>query len=76
MAPALKRPKSAYLFFCLAHRPTLVTQGLSFADVSKKLSELWKEASVAERERFEEEARADKLRYQEERESSNLSMST
>jgi len=60
----IKRPRSAYLFFCSAHRPALVSQGLSFAEISKKLSEMWKAASAEEREPFEKQARDAKDQYQ------------
>ena len=62
---APKQPRSAYVFFCEAERPTVAASNreLDSAGVSKLLSQRWKEAETAAQQPHLEAAAADKARY-------------
>jgi DNA topoisomerase-1 len=62
-APELKRPKSSYLYFTAANRGVVSETVSSFADVSKKLSELWAATSKEDRKPFENLAAMERLEY-------------
>ena len=69
-----KRAKSAYLFFCDATRPGLITklkkknQKVSLSDISKKLGVLWGKCSDVKKQVYIELSTKDKQRYEEEME--------
>ena len=65
----VKKPLSAYLFFCRENRPTVAKEGMSLGDVSKELARLWAETAEnggEARRRYQELAAADKERYEKE----------
>jgi len=61
-----KRPRSAYLFFCGDRRAAIASEGLSFGDITKRLSTLWKDLATAERSKYEEMSKKDQERYRQE----------
>lgn len=73
--PAVKRAKTAYLFFCQAKRPDLMASNPSMTapEVTTELGRLWtllkndtSAASQQERKRYEDMAEQDKSRFQSE----------
>jgi len=58
-----KRPKSAYLFFCSEMREEIASQGLSFGEITKRLSVEWKELQPGQRLKYEVMAKSDQERY-------------
>jgi len=64
-APAVKRPKSSYMFFCAEMREAVKAEqpGLRPPEVLKALGEKWRQTSGVDRARFEEMAAADQKRY-------------
>ena len=62
--PPPKRPLSAYLFFCSAHRPEVSQRIQKLGDISKELARMW--AEQKDRTEFERLAAGDKERYEEE----------
>lgn len=62
---APKRPKNAYLYYCMEHRPKVkvVMPGLKPTEITTQLGKQWKELSVGDRGPFVEKAAADKVRY-------------
>lgn len=66
-ATAIKRPLSAYMFFCAATREAVKADlGASMAvtDITVELGRRWKEVSEADRAPFVAAAEADKVRYE------------
>lgn len=62
LPPPPKRGKSAYLFFCEAHRPEVSKSTTKLGDISKELARMW--AETTDRSEYEALATADKARYQ------------
>jgi hypothetical protein len=66
-----KRAKSAYLFFCEAIRPDILTkmrkgkQKVTLSDISKKLGDQWKKCNEIKRQVYIELSNKDKQRYEE-----------
>jgi Topoisomerase C-terminal repeat/HMG (high mobility group) box len=65
--PTMRRPRSAYVYFCSSKRPEVVEKFSRLGDVSKELARMWKAASVDDRQVFEAMASADKLRFEQEK---------
>ena len=68
-ASSPKRPKSAYLFFCMEKRPEVSKARVkSIGDISKELARLWAETAENEegRKKYQDMAAADKKRYEQE----------
>ena len=63
----VKRPRSAYIYFCSSKRPEVAERYSRLADVSKELAKMWKEASIDERKVFEDMATEDKGRFEREK---------
>ena len=61
----IKRPRSAYLYFCQAKRPEVSKTISNFGEVAKELSRLWSETT--DRREYEALADADKERYEKEK---------
>jgi len=61
---APKRPKSAYLYFCAAHRTQVSKQYKKMGEISKELARLW--AETTDRTEYESLAADDKKRYHDE----------
>jgi hypothetical protein len=61
----IKRPMSAYMFFCNDKRQSIKEQypDKSFGELTKKLSELWKDINSNEKKIYVEKAENDKKRY-------------
>jgi len=62
---APKRPRSAYLYFCNAHRKDVSKkypkEGIT--DIAKRLGALWHKTSAKDKKQFEDKAKKDKERY-------------
>lgn len=68
---APKGARTAFVFFSTENRPMLMKEGeakLSLTDASKKLGEMWKAMSEADKEKYNEMAKEDKVRYNNEME--------
>ena len=63
--PGLRRPKSAYLFFCDEKRAEVSMKTQSLGETSKELAKLWRETS--DRSKYERLAADDKTRYEKEK---------
>jgi len=61
-----KHPTSAYLLYSNAHREQAraANPELSFGDLTKVLSDMWKNASTEDKSTFEAQAATDRARYQ------------
>ncbi len=70
-ADGIKKPRSAYFFFCDEKRTELKSENesLDFGGVNKKLGDIWSNLSEAEKKPYEDQASEDKQRYDEEYES-------
>ena len=66
-APVLKRPRSAYIFFCKTNRPTVAQEFSSLGDISKELARRWKELDDDNKKEFIVMADEDKERYNKEK---------
>jgi len=64
--PPIKRPRSAYLFFCQAKRPEVSKQFSTLGETTKELARLWSETS--DRGEYEALAETDLKRYRAEKE--------
>mmetsp|Transcript_52210 Transcript_52210/g.125744 ORF Transcript_52210/g.125744 Transcript_52210/m.125744 type:complete len:153 (-) Transcript_52210:262-720(-) len=66
--PKIKKPISAYMFFCKETRPMLAAQfpNAPFTELGKKLGAAWKSLSESEKSPFHVRAESDKVRYQRE----------
>ena len=60
-----KRPLTAYFLFCAAHRDEIKEKNPSakFGEIGKLLSEQWKSASKAEKDKYEKQANEEKEKY-------------
>jgi len=65
-SPGVKKPISAYLHFAATHRSEISKSGSSFSEISKELSQRWKDCDDNARKPYEELAAADKIRYAQE----------
>jgi hypothetical protein len=65
----IKRPLSAYMFYCQANREIVkkANPSLTFADLGKMLGENWKSLSESERKPYDKQHNADKERYEREK---------
>jgi hypothetical protein len=63
----VKRPRSAYVYFCSSKRPEVAQKFSRLGDVSKELARMWKEAPAEDRKVFEELASVDKERFEQEK---------
>eukprot|EP00934_Nitzschia_sp_Nitz4_P008100 Nitzschia sp. Nitz4//scaffold13_size275219//199216//200163//NITZ4_000899-RA/size275219-processed-gene-0.158-mRNA-1//-1//CDS//3329536089//8090//frame0 len=63
---SVKRPKSAYLFFCNEQRPLIWKKHNHVSTCSKELAELWSKLTPGQREVYDKMAQEDKVRYQKE----------
>ena len=65
----VKKPKSAYLFFCDDKRASIQKNnpGKKMGDVSKVLGQLWGSISDEERKKYQDQHDKDKDRYEEEK---------
>ena len=63
----VKRPRSAYVYFCSSKRPEVAEKHNRLGDVSKELARMWKEASTDDRKIFEDIASEDKGRFEREK---------
>ena len=61
----VKRPRSAYIFFCHEKRPQVAEKMTRWGDISKELGRLWSEEE--DRQKYEDLATADKERYEKEK---------
>ncbi|KAL0234067.1 hypothetical protein PCE1_001105 [Barthelona sp. PCE] len=66
----IKRPRSAYLYFCQERRPILREENpdLKMTDISKLLGADWRKLDDTQKIPFNELAAQDKVRYNEEKE--------
>lgn len=64
---SVKRPRSAYVYFCASKRPEVSEKFDRLGDISKELARLWKETSAEDRSSFEHMSSEDKERYQREK---------
>jgi len=70
-----KRAKSAYLFFCEATRPAILTKmrkkktPVTLSEISKRLGGLWSTCTDIKKQVYNELSLKDKQRYEEEMES-------
>ncbi|EED19418.1 nucleosome binding protein (Nhp6a), putative [Talaromyces stipitatus ATCC 10500] len=66
---APKRGLSAYMFFANENRERVRDEnpGIAFGALGRKLGELWKGLSDAERKPYEDKAAADKKRYEDQK---------
>lgn len=66
-----KGPLTPYMFFGKVMRPQLAeeSKGATFAELGKKLGELWGALPAAEKAPYEQKAKADKIRFKTEMES-------
>lgn len=64
-----KRGLSAYMFFCSEKRPEIIKKypDMKFGEIGKKLGEMWKNLSDAQKEPFKKKAMKDKQRYEKEK---------
>lgn len=65
----VKKPKSAYLFFCDDKRPSVQKKnpGKKMGDISKILGDLWKNISDEERQKYVTQHEKDVERYENEK---------
>jgi len=65
-----KVPQSAFLFFSTDKRKDVIAAypGITFQDIAKKLGEMWKGFTEADKKPYEQKADRDRLRYKEEME--------
>lgn len=69
-----KRTRSAFFYFCEAHRPKLMSdvrakgEKVNIGNISKKLGSMWSALSTTKRDKYISMNQKDKLRYQEEME--------
>lgn len=65
---APKRPRSAYIFFSNDVRPNLAKKhpGEPITELSKRIGEQWRNASDADKKKYETQAAKDKVRYERE----------
>lgn len=75
---SIKKPKSGWMFYCIATREevkNVLTEETgdkpSFSDISKRLSEMWKELNEVDKSEFNELSSNDKERYRRETESTS-----
>ncbi|KAK8823670.1 hypothetical protein WA577_002589 [Blastocystis sp. JDR] len=63
-----KKPRSAYIFFCLKHRQRIQdeNENLSPVDVSRRLGQEWNALSPEEKEPFKQSEYEDRIRFQNE----------
>lgn len=71
--PVVKRPMTAYFYFCRDHRKEFDGKGVSVTQVSKELGARWKAADEATKAKYQEMANVDKQRYTNEKSSSSAS---
>mmetsp|Transcript_16396 Transcript_16396/g.33714 ORF Transcript_16396/g.33714 Transcript_16396/m.33714 type:complete len:449 (+) Transcript_16396:173-1519(+) len=64
------RAKTAYLFFCDANRAHVKAKdpSLTMVQITTELGQMWKKATVEEREKFQKQAEKDKERHKKENE--------
>ena len=65
----VKKPKSAYMFFCAEHREEIMTnnKGMKMGDIAKLLGSMWRDVSDSDRAKFQKMNEIDIERYEEER---------
>jgi hypothetical protein len=69
-----KRTRSAFFYFCEAHRPKLMSdvrakgEKVNIGNISKKLGSMWSALSTTKRDKYISMNQKDKLRYQDEME--------
>lgn len=65
----VKKPKSAYMFFCAEHRESITKEhkGMKQGDIAKLLGSMWRTTSDADRVKYQLMNEADIERYEEER---------
>ncbi len=65
----IKRPQSSYFLFMNANRQAIKDKNpsIGFGDLTKKLTEQWKNLSAKEKAKYEKMAADDKQRYEDER---------
>ena len=65
----IKRPKSAYIFFCMENRPIIKQEypELATHQITSTLGKKWKSISDKEKKRYTELAENDKVRYAKEK---------
>jgi len=66
---APKRAKTAFIIYSSAKRPELkkTAPTLTFADIGRRLAEMWRGESAEEKQHFEQRAAEDKVRYDREK---------
>lgn len=64
-----KRPISAFIFFCNAHRQNIKNQNpeMKQTEITVKLGEMWKDVKTKDKHKYEELAATDKKRYEAEK---------
>lgn len=64
--PKVKKPLTAFMFFNMSIRPTVVLEnpGIAFGDVGKKIGEKWKAMDEEAKKPFAKQAADDKKRYE------------
>lgn len=67
--PKIRGRRSAYIYFTTQMNPTVATAnpGISFADTSRRLADMWKALPLEERRPFMELSALDKIRYEREK---------
>jgi len=66
-APVVKRPRSAYIFFCKTNRPTVAEEFSTLGDISKELARRWKDLDDDHKKEYLGMAEEDKKRYKKEK---------
>lgn len=59
------KPRSAYIMFCVEHRPKIAKEHTDQKEVMVALGQAWKSLSDRERHRYEKKAQEDRRRYEE-----------
>lgn len=67
--PVVKRPLTAYFYFCKDHRKEFDGKGLSITQISKELGSKWKTIDDSAKAKYQEMANSDKQRYNTEKSS-------
>lgn len=62
----VKKPLSAYMLWCKAHREKYAKPGMPPTEVMKKMGEEWKKLSEKEKQVWSKNAVQDKKRYDQE----------
>jgi hypothetical protein len=59
----IKKPKSAYLFFCVEERENVKNDGFESGEILVELGKRWTELTNSEKEKYVKMAEEDKQRY-------------